>query len=154
MIVDLRLRKYVQDFAFVEGFQVLPLANCAITARRVSADLFVVSLFQGSTAFSIENIDHFFRKRCWWRWDDPSGEAVYAEHWQDHSLAARHRASSESYLRRNLEGMEPDLRFPLLEFLNASGRLLVHAAWGIIPVLSLLIPLANLDGFPSAFLVF
>src|SRR3989442_8578007 len=128
MIVDLRLRKYVQDFAFVEGFQVLPLANSAITARRVSSDLFVVSLLQGSPAFSIENIDHFFRKRRWWRWDDPSGEAVYAEHWQDHSLAARHRASSEPYLRRNLERMEPDLRFPLFELLHDSKSMIAKCA--------------------------
>src|SRR2546427_12045542 len=136
MIVDFRLCKHVQHFAFVEWLQVLPLTDGTVAARRVSPDLLVVSLLQSSPAFSVENIDHLFRKRCWWRWDDPSGEAVYAEHWQDHSLAARHRASSESYLRRNLEGMEPDLRFPLLEFLHDSESMIVERASEINPDLS------------------
>src|SRR6266852_4752651 len=73
-----------RNFAFVEWFQILSLAYSAVAACRVSSDLFIVSLFQRSPAFSIENIDHFLRERRWgWR-DDPSGETVYAEHWKDH----------------------------------------------------------------------
>src|SRR5213080_1614566 len=97
MIMDLRLREHVQDFAFVEGFQILSLAHSAVAACRVSSDFFVVSLFQSSPAFLIENIDHFFRKRRrGWR-NDPPRVAVYAEHREDHSLTAGHRASSEPY---------------------------------------------------------
>src|SRR3989442_15564747 len=133
MIVDLRLRKYVQDFAFVEGFQVLPLANSAITARRVSSDLLVVSLFQGSPAFSIENIDHLFRQRRWRRWDDPSGETVNTEHGKDHSLTAWHRASSESYFRWNLKRVTPDFGVLLLELLHDSQGMIVECASQVNP---------------------
>src|SRR5712664_3890437 len=124
MIVDLRLCKHVQDFAFVEGFQVFPLTDSAVAACGVASDLFIVSLFQSAPAFSIENIDHIFRKRRWWWWDDPSGEAVYAEHGKDHSLAARHRAASQPDLGRYLERVEPDLRFPLLELLHDSENMI------------------------------
>src|SRR5256885_16703617 len=101
MIMDLCLCQDVKAFAFVEGFQILSLAHRAVAACRVSSYLFVVFLFQCSPAFAIENVDHSFRKRCWGWWDYPSGEAVFGEHWKDHSLTAGHWASSESYFRWN-----------------------------------------------------
>src|SRR6266700_774347 len=105
MFVDLCLCYHVQDFTLVERFQIFALADGTVAARRVSSDLLIVSLLQSSPAFSIENIDHLFRNWRWWGRNNPSGETVNAEHWQDHSLTARHRAPSEPDLGRDLECM-------------------------------------------------
>src|SRR5213080_185099 len=126
MIMDLCLCQDVKDFAFVEGFQIPSLAHSAVAARRVSSDLLIISLFQSSPAFSVENIDHLLRKRGWGRWDDPPGEAVYVEHWKDHPLTAWHRAPSEPYFRWNLKRMKPDFGVFLLELLHDSESMIVE----------------------------
>src|SRR6266571_133503 len=128
MIMDLCLCQDVKDFAFVEGLQILSLAHSAVAACRVPSDLLIISLFQSSPPFSIENIDHLFRKRRRGRWDDPPGEAVYAKHWKNHSLTARHRAPSEPYFRWNLKRVKPDFRVLLLELLHDAKSMVVECA--------------------------
>src|SRR2546430_17604220 len=128
MIVNLRLRKNIKHLSLIERFQILPLADRAVTARSIIPDRLIVLLLHTTPTFTVEHVDDLLRQgRRRGRYNPPR-EGINPKHRKNHALTTRQQPTAKPYLRRSLQRMNPPLRLTLLELLNTPKRVVVESS--------------------------
>src|SRR5438094_2305846 len=128
MIMYLRLHNNIKHLTLIERFYILPLADGTVAVSIVIANRLVVLLLHTTPALTVEHVDDLLRQRRRRRRNNPPREGINPKHRKNHALTARQQSTSEPDLRRSLQRMHPHLRFPLLELLNTSKRMIVETS--------------------------
>src|SRR2546426_4073448 len=118
MIVNLRLRKNIKHLSLIERFQILPLADRAVTARSIIPDRLIVLLLHTTPTFTVEHVDDLLRQgRRRGRYNPPR-EGINPEHWKKNALTTRQQPTAKPLLWRGLQRINPHLPASLLELPN------------------------------------
>src|SRR5437879_13070912 len=115
MIVNLRLRKNIKHLSLIERFQILPLADRAVTARSIIPDRLIVLLLHTTLTFTVEHVDDLLRQGRRRGKYNPPREGINPKHRKNHTITTRQQPAAKQYLRGSLKRMSPHLLLTLLK---------------------------------------